>query len=63
MNDYSLRLLAIDRTSTFEREAAGHRLAAQAKRSDDKASGLPAISTRRFGIRDIRRQLSLLRSL
>jgi hypothetical protein len=61
MNDFTLRLLAIDRTSAFEREAEGHRLAAQAKRSDKRVSGKPAASARRPGIRDIVRQLFLLR--
>jgi hypothetical protein len=61
MNDVTLRQLAIDRTSAFEREAEGHRLAAQAKRSDRRVSGTPAASTRRPGIRDIVRQLILLR--
>jgi hypothetical protein len=61
MNDFTLRLLAIDRTSAFEREAEGHRLAAQAKRWDRSTSGTPAASARRPGICDIVRQLFLLR--
>jgi hypothetical protein len=61
MNDFTLRLLAIDRTSAFEREAADHRVAAQAKRSDNRVSGKPAPSARRPGIGDVVRQLSLLR--
>jgi len=59
MNDYTLRLLALDRTSAFEREAEGHRLAAQARRSDDEASGRPAAPARRLGIRDIVRLVAL----
>jgi len=61
MNDFTLRQLATHRTSAFEREAEGHRLAAQAKRSDRRVSGTPAASARRPGIRDIVRQLFLLR--
>lgn len=61
MNDFTLSLLAIDRTSAFEREADGHRLAAQAKRSDKRISGKPAALARRPGIRDIVMQLFLLR--
>jgi hypothetical protein len=61
MNDYSLWLLASDRTKDFEREAEGHRHAAQARRSDDKGSGRSAASARRPGIRDIVRQLFPLR--
>jgi hypothetical protein len=61
MNDFTLRLLAIDRTSAFEREAEGHRLAAHAKRSDKRVSGRPAASARRPGIRDIARQRFLFR--
>jgi hypothetical protein len=59
MNEFSLWLLAVDRTTAFKREAEGDRLAAQARRSDDKRSGTPAASARRPGIRDIGRQLFL----
>jgi hypothetical protein len=61
MNDFTLRLLAIDRTSAFEREAEGHRLAAQAKRWDRRVCEEPAASGRRSRIRGIVRQLFLLR--
>ena len=59
MNDYTLRLLAIDRTSALQREADRDRLAAQAKRTDRGASGKQTASARRVGIRDIVRRLSL----
>jgi hypothetical protein len=59
MNDYTLRLLAIDRTSAFQREADRDRLAAQVKRTDRGASGKQTASAQRVGIRDIVRRLSL----
>jgi hypothetical protein len=62
MNDYTLALLATDRTTTYRREADQHRLAAQARRSNDRDSEWRAPIARRSGICDVLRRLSLLRS-
>jgi hypothetical protein len=59
MNDYTLRLLAIDRRRGFEREADRDRLAAQAKRARGGAPGRQGASGQRVGIRDIVRRLAL----
>ncbi len=59
MNDYTVMLLATQRTSAYEREADRDRLAAQTRRSAGGADGRLTASARGLAIRDILRRLSL----